>query len=201
MALTRKAPAAAGIFLLVLGILAVLSPAVAGLIPIGPALALAGNDYVLVAVLAVPALAAVVGLVLSRTTTGVSEATPPPVEGTDPASPGRDVDDALGSLPFLRVIDTHRRVHARVRAAAVDAVAEAYRCSRPDARDRIESGKWTDDQAAAAFLADDELDPPGLAGRLATRLRRDDWFRRRVDATVAALERLEGESGMEGESA
>jgi hypothetical protein len=194
MALTRKAPAGVGLALLAVGILAVLSPAVAGLIPIGAALALAGNDYVLVAVLAVPALAAVVAVLASRTTTGVSEATPPPVEGTDPASMGRDVDDALDSLPFMRVTETHRRVHERVRAAAVEAVAEADRCSRPAARDRIESGEWTDDRAAAAFVADDELDPPGLAGRLAPRLRRDDWFRRRVDATVSALESMEGES-------
>jgi len=46
MALTRKAPAGVGLALLAVGILAVLSPAVAGLIPIGAALALAGNDYV-----------------------------------------------------------------------------------------------------------------------------------------------------------
>lgn len=194
MAVTRKAPAAAGLGLLGLAALVVVSPAIEERIPMGAVIERLGNDYVLVAVVAALALAALLVVLLARTVTGVTEAAPPAVEGTTPGAPGRDVDEALDSLSPFRVTERHRRVHERVRTAAVEAVAEARGCSRPAARERIESGEWTDAADAAAFVADDEIDPPGVGRRIATRLRRDDWFRRRVDATVAALDTLESDS-------
>lgn len=192
MAVSRKVSAATGLCLLGLAVLVVVSPTVEERIPMGAAVARLGNDYLLVAVVAALALVAVLGVLLLRTLTGVAEATPPAVEGTTPGAAGREVDAALDALPPVRVSERHRRVRERVRTAAVETVAEAQRCSRPAARERIESGDWTDDADAAAFLADETLDPPGVGRRVALRLRRENWFRRRVDATVTALEALEG---------
>lgn len=193
MALTRKAPAAAGIGLLALAALVVASPAVADLIPTAAVVDWLGNDYLLLAAVAALALVGLVSVLLVRTVAGVAEATPPPVEGTTPVAPGRSVDESIDALPPLRVTEGHRRVRERLRTAAVAAVAEADGSSRPAACDRIESGDWTEDATAAAFVADDEFDPPTVRRRVAARLRRDDWFRRRVDATLSALERLEGD--------
>ena len=194
MAFSRKASAAAGLVLFGLAALVVLSPAIASSVPMDAVVERLGNDYLLVAVVAVLALAAVLVVLAARTVAGVTEATPPPVEGTTPGSPGRELDETLDSLAPLRVTERHRRIHDRVRTAAVEAVAEAERCSRPAASERIESGEWTDDPDAASFVADERLDPPWVASRVAAVLRRDDWFRRRVDATVAALETTERDS-------
>lgn len=194
MALSRTAPAAAGLGLLGLAVLAVLSPAIAAILPVGAVVEVLGNDYLLTAAVAVLALAALLAVLATRATTGVTEATPPPVEGTAAGAPGRDLDATLDSLSPFRVTERHRRVHARLRTAAVETVAEADRCSRPAASDRVDSGEWTDDAAAAAFVADETLDPPGLVARVTAVLRREHWFRRRVDATVTAMETVGGES-------
>lgn len=190
-ATVRRASAAAGLCLFGLAALVVASPTLAERIPTGAAVARLGNDYLLVAVVAALALVAVLGVLLARTLTGVREATPPTVEGTAPDAPGRDVDVALDALPPVRVTERHRRVHERVRAAAVETVAEVHRCSRSAARERVESGEWTDDPDAAAFLVGEALDPPGVGRRVVLALRREHWFRRRTDATVTALETLE----------
>lgn len=194
MALTRKAPAAAGVALLALAALVVVVPGTAKLIPMGAAVQRLGNDYIFVAVVAALALGAFLLVLLARAATGVSEATPPAVEGTTPGAPGRAVDESLDALPPVRMTDRHRDVHERVRTAAVEAVAEADGCSRSAARERIESGEWTDDAEAAAFVANDDVDPPGVPQRVATRLRRRHWFRERIETTVAALETLDGDS-------
>lgn len=194
MAVTRKAPAAAGLGLLGLAALVVVSPAFEEWIPMGAVIERLGNDYVLVAVVAALALTALLVVLLARTVTGVTEATPPAVEGTTPGAPGRAVDESLDALPPVRMTDRHRDVHERVRTAAVEAVAEADGCSRSAARERIESGEWTDDAEAAAFVANDDVDPPGVPQRVATRLRRRHWFRERIETTVAALETLDGDS-------
>lgn len=189
MGLDRKVSAGVGVFLLGLAVFALLSPAFASLVPVGAALAILGNDYLLVAAVAVAVLACVVVLALARTVTGVTEATPPTVEEVAPAAPGRDVDEALAAASAVRVTDEHRRLHERVRTAAVATLAESERCSRREARERVDRGSWTGDPDAAAFVAAPDLRPPSLPARVLARLRGDHWFRRRVAATVRAIER------------
>jgi hypothetical protein len=191
MAVTRKLPAAAGLASLALAALVVVSPSVAAYVPMDAVLELLGNDYVLLVVVAALALAAFRVVLAARTVAGVREATPPPVEGTSADAPGRVLDEAIDGLSPLRVTERHRRVHERVRTAAVETVAEADRCSRDAARERVESGEWTDDRRAATFLADETLDPPGFLQRVGGCLRREDWFRRRVGAAVSAIETVE----------
>lgn len=173
--------------------LVLVSPVVADLVPTAAAVARLGNDYLLVAAFAAFALAATVAVLLARAASGVAEATPPAVEGVAPASMGREVDTALDALPHLRTTARHRRVHERLRRAAVSAVAERERCSRSAARERVERSEWTDDADAAAFLATATLEDPPLERKLRALLVGDHWFRRRVRTAVAALESLEGD--------
>lgn len=193
MSLNRMASTAVGLCVLGIAVLVVVSPSMEDRLPIATAVARLGNDYLLVALLAGLALLAVLGILLVRTATGVTEATPPTVEEATPAVPGREVDAVLDSLSPLQVTDRHRRLHDRLRAAAITAVAESRHCSRADARELVDRCEWTDDAAAATFLADEPLDAPPIGRRLVDRLRGDDWFERRVRATVVALETLAGE--------
>lgn len=74
--------------------------------------------------------------------------------GTEP--PGGTIDAALG--PFVggrRVGRSTRRLRDALAEAAVAALGR-YRDHTPDAaRDAVANGRWTDDDRAAAFLADD----------------------------------------------
>lgn len=188
-------PLSRAVALLALGFAALVlgSPFVADRVPTAAVVERLGNDYLLVAGIAAVALVATLAVLLVRAVSGVAEARPPAVEGTAPRSLGREVDAALDSLPAVRTTDRHRRVHWRLRRAAVRAVAERERCSPRAARDRVERREWTDDADAAAFLATATLEEPPLDRRLRALLAGDHWFRRRVRATVAALESLEGD--------
>jgi len=189
MTLDRTATRTVGLGLLALGALALVSPAVERLIPTEAAVEGLGNDYLLVAAIGAISLAGTVGILALRTATGVTEARPPAVEAVERGTPGRELDAALAGLPTVRTTARERAVHGRLRAAAVASVAETARCDGAEARERVDRGEWTDDETAAAFVASDDLEPPSLARRALSGLRGKHWFRRRVDATVAALER------------
>lgn len=190
----RRVWAAVGAALFGVALLVLLVPAVGSIVPVAAVVAALGNDYLLVAALAALVLVATLAVLGLRWVTGVSEATTPTVETAASGAPGRDVDETLDSLPPVRVTPAQRRLHRRLRSAAIGVVAEATQRSRGDARARVEDGTWTDDAEAAAFVADEELQPPPVAQRLGARLRREHWFRRRVAATVASIETVTEES-------
>ncbi len=57
----------------------------------------------------------------------------------------------------------------RIRAAAVEAVADTAGCSREVAAEQVEAGVWTDDDLAAAYVAGEEELPLGKRLRLRAR--------------------------------
>ena len=96
---------------------------------------------------------------------------------------------------------------AQLTTAAVGACAVATGQSREAARDAVARGTWTDDPVAALFLMVDDTggcnsftrqsllsaEPsPPLGARLRLWLTPRRERRRRIEATVAAIERLEG---------
>lgn len=193
MSLNRTMSTVIGLCVLGFAGLILVSPAFEDRVPTATAVAKLGNDYLLVAVVAGLTLLAMIGVLLVRTATGVTEATPPAVEGVTPEAPGQEFDAALDSVPPIEVTDRHRRIHERLRITAIAAIAESRHCSRETARELVDRCEWTDDPDAAAFLADKRLDPPSVIQRLETRLRGDGWFDSRVRTTVTALEALEEE--------
>lgn len=80
---------------------------------------------------------------------------------------------------------------AQLTTAAVGAFAVASGQSREVARDAVARGTWTDDPVAALFLAGGEERSPPLGARLRLWLTPRRERRRRIEATVAAIERLE----------
>ncbi|MDS0295931.1 DUF7269 family protein [Halogeometricum luteum] len=121
--------------------------------------ALAGNDYVLAAGVASVALLVVVAVLALRGADGVNRATPPEPETVQNAAhPGAEFDRAVGDGSRNPVGRDGKRetVRERVREAAIRSVMYRDGVARERAAARVDAGDWTDDDAAAAFLAESE---------------------------------------------
>lgn len=116
-----------------------------------------GYDYVVPAVLGVLGLLAAITVFVSGRGATMSQTEMPTVERPVPVpTAGEPFDETIGSWRFATRLfggGTAEDVRDRLRVAAVAAIAAEEGLSRPAARERVESGTWTDDAAAAAFLA------------------------------------------------
>jgi len=193
--LGAAATALAGVFVLAPGV-------VRGIEPVAVAVDwLAGVDPTLV-VLAGSVVVALYVLVSARTggTAGTSSGAadpfaaavddPPEAVTTDrrrvtAERVDRAVDRAVGrgGRPLQDVRD-----HLERTAAA--AYAERERVGAERARAAVGAGAWTDDETAAAFLADERGPQPGIGARLRLWLVPKRERRRRIERTTGAIERL-----------
>jgi len=82
-----------------------------------------------------------------------------------------------------------RAVRDLLRDIAVDAYADEQGVSEADARRAVETGTWTDDPVAAAFLAGEDGPTVSLLSRVRLWLTPEQERRRRIDATLDAIER------------
>jgi len=144
-----------GVATLGVGLLA-FDPETEGVLRIDAAIEALGSDYVVLAVFGL--LAVVLALLLvaaQRVVRGVSEATPPAVEGVLTASyPGASFDHAGGGrLRRFRSTRSATDRRRRLRGAAVRATMRAEGCSRTDAERRVDEGTWTNDSVAASSLS------------------------------------------------
>jgi hypothetical protein len=119
----------------------------------------------------------------------------PTLEAADPgdgAAVGSGFDRNLRvTLEAAAEGDDRDDVRADLRSLAVEALVSVEGCAREAARERVADGEWTDDRVAAAYLAGEATEP--LPRRLVARVRPRASKRRRVERTVAAVERLLGE--------
>jgi len=113
------------------------------------------SDYVVLAVFGLLAVVPALLLVAAQRVRGVSEATPPAVEGVLTASyPGASFDHAGGGrLRRFRSTRSATDRRRRLREAAVRATMRAEGCSRTDAERRVDEGTWTNDSVAASSLS------------------------------------------------
>lgn len=188
----RRGLGLAGGLVLVFGLLVAVVPDVATGLRIGDLVTLLGNDYLLVVPLAVLAAVAVLVVLVDRARSGIDQATPPDREGVPTAPhPGSEfdrlADGGVGLIGRL-VGDETRRVRDDLRETAVRTVMRADGCSRERARDRVVTGEWTDDRAAAEFLADGTRES-GLVGLLRDRTAFGRGARRTATAIVHYSER------------
>lgn len=77
---------------------------------------------------------------------------------------------------------------------AVHAYGTATEVSREAAQDAIERGTWTDDRMAASFLAGPDGPRPALIARLRLWVAPERERGRRIERTLAAIERLQERS-------
>lgn len=82
--------------------------------------------------------------------------TPDPERRYTPPTPGEDIDEMLhtasGWSPRGR--RSQGRIRERIGNAAQTAIVDTHGCRPEEAARRLESGEWTDDRIAAAFLSD-----------------------------------------------
>ena len=144
-----------GVTTLGLGLLVAFDPETAGVLRIDAAIEALGSDYVVLAVLGLLAVGLAFLLVATRLVRGVSEATPPAVEGVLTATyPGASFDRAGGGrLSRFRSARSTTDRRERLREAAVRATMRAEGCSRTDAGRRVDEGTWTSDSVAASSLS------------------------------------------------
>ncbi|WP_135823743.1 DUF7269 family protein [Halorussus ruber] len=175
----------------------------AGILALGAALALGGgpagtavealltalgNDYLVVAVFASVGLLVAASALASGEASGLSQTeTPTPERPVTAPTAGDDVDDALASrTALLPVVGDDRRedLRERLRAVAVESWVRRGEWSREEAEKRLDEGTWTDDSAAAAFLAGRE---PGFGARAVALARGEPWSRRGARRAATAV--------------
>ncbi|QCC48614.1 DUF7269 family protein [Halobellus limi] len=147
----------------------------------------AGNDYLFVVPIGVLAVTAVLAALGGRLRSGIDQARPPDPEGVPSGpAPGTAFDRLAtgrrGALVGLSA-DRSEAVRESLRATAVKTVMRVGGCSRSEARERVDDGRWADDPAANAFLASEDRELTGVLDRLRAVVR----FRRRLRRTAAAV--------------
>ena len=87
--------------------------------------------------------------------------------------------------------DERREIREELRETALQTLVRTRGCSRETARERLESGNWTDDRIAASFFESAGQSWQSRARNALGQIR----FNHRVERTVRALQRM----GNEGE--
>lgn len=111
--------------------------------------------------------------------------------------PGTDFDDQLATVTRRAragSVRNRNKVRDRLNETAID-VLMRYDGDTPDrARERLKTGSWTDDRAAAAFFAPASEFQTSTGERIRSTIRNDNAFRRRVRRAIVALsDRIDAE--------
>lgn len=170
-----------------------------------PAVEALGNDYLVVAVPAVLAVALVVLGLVFRAASGISQATPPDPEGV-PTVPtlGSEFDEFVTGAPGLRshlLGGASSEMHERLREAAIRTEMRVEGITREAATDRVDAGEWTADRHAATYCRPDGASGP-FGGRLRAATRGRTWSQygaaRTADALVERSDAAAGRAAMNG---
>ncbi|WP_440992005.1 DUF7269 family protein [Haloarchaeobius baliensis] len=175
----RRLLAAGGILAMLLGV--VTSGTGAGG-PVSSVVQTLGNDYfLLVAVGGVAAAGAMLATASGSAETMNQVSTPDPEGPVTVPAAGDRLDQRLSTwqlrLPLFGA-ESREAVRDRLRSAAVGTVRRTDSCSRTDAAEQVAAGEWTDDERAAAFVADGHL-------TLGATVRAPRYARHTVDAIEA----------------
>lgn len=191
MGLVRKAAIPIG--LLSLGAAVALLVAPERLADSGVGAALEGTPADTVAKLGLALVFGTLSLVsgLSRAEAGERSLPTPETVGAERATTGAEIDRQLAIVAEDGDRGQHARARIRreVRSVAVDTLVDVEDVSEETAERRLETGDWTADPRAAAFLGGDGAPRPSLSIRLRDWLSADPTFTRRARAAVADLER------------
>ncbi|MFC6954719.1 DUF7269 family protein [Halorubellus litoreus] len=204
----RPIVATVAVAALVLGLVAALVPGIGGVVASTVGV-FVGSPVLVVLV----ALGGGAYGILQLYRTGTSEPEPNPLVGLNPerahydenAISGDDIDKSVeavgGELPESNAKDwwTYREkndVQSSLEGVATRVLASEHDVSADAATRLVETGEWTDDPRASAFLGTDTPDLP-------LKLQFFDWlsgeaYQRRVEATVEAIARHAGVATGEG---
>lgn len=144
----------------------------------------AGTLPVVGAVLAVAVLGGLV--TVARVSTPRERPDQPVPTGPESSVPGERFDRRLAAIPAHseRGADERAAVRDRLRPLVVAHLVRERGLGPETARERIDSGEWTDDPEAAALFTDAS---PSMGAQLRALLGGPAAFERRVDRVVAVL--------------
>ena len=184
-AVRRNLAATVGVVAAVAAVAVAVVPGLSGAVA-GPASLLGSESVVLVLSVAV----ALAGIWLGYTWRERATEDDGEADADDGAGRvGAGIDDAYRSLidedGDTDTLGNRRQVRSKLRAAAIEAITEGSDVSHDTATERVDTGEWTDDRRAAAFLGE-SAPPTPLQARMA------DWIdgatvERQVWATVEAI--------------
>lgn len=115
-----------------------------------------------------------------------------PDDGKTAPVVGAVLDDELAAASAVgeQTAEAEARVRSNLRQLAIDTYQQAARCDRATAARAVETGTWTDDPAAAAFIGGP--DAPTVPRRVWFRdaLSDDGPFHRQTVRTIRAIDAL-----------
>ena len=128
----------------------------------------------------------------SRRKSGPEFAETPDVELRETTSvPGTELDDTLEGFPGADQVyaGIFSSIKNGLREVAVTVLTRIEGDDEDRARERVESGSWTDDPYASAFLSEDGRSIQSIRDRLQRLLARERFQRRNVERTADAIAR------------
>ena len=128
----------------------------------------------------------------SRRASGPEFAETPDVELRETTSvPGTDIDETLEGFPGADQVyaGIFSSIKSGLREVAVTVLTRIDGDDEDRARERVESGSWTDDPYASAFLRDSGQSVRSIRDRLQRLLARERFQRRNVQRTADAIAR------------
>lgn len=187
MSALRSLLTSAGVALAAIGLLIVVVPGTARALPL-PRLA--------VLVLGLFALVEAARSLQARRRASIEGADlPEPEARFEAAVPGDAFDERVASLGRRArrnwAGSGGERLRRRLRSSAVEAAAHRWRLPTDEARERVETGAWTDDPVAAAFLGGPDVPLPPWRFRVRAALGGSTfafYANRAADAVVALRE-------------
>ena len=175
------------------GVLALVFAVVGGAnaVPVHSLVAALGNDYLLVvAIGGFGLLVAIPVLASGRDGNLVQADMPDPEEPVSVPPAGNGFDETIGSwsyrLPFVGRKHRHN-VKERLRTAAIETLMRAENCTREDARQLVDSGEWTDDPRAAAYLGGPNVSKVSTGNRASTILTGRSWQQHCAQRTATEI--------------
>jgi hypothetical protein len=187
-----------GVALTLFGVASLFVPALLGPVP-GQQTTVdsASNPATFVSLAAVAAVVATLVVRAATAGTGEPSGSPatrftddPPASTTDQTRVAAEQLDVELEQAVRRGGDQLAAVRSRLRSTAVDVYAGQTGLPRDRAERAVERGEWTDDDVAARFLADERRLSLSQVWLLVAPTRER---RRRIERTIVAVERLQGE--------
>lgn len=155
---------------------------------------LLGTDYLVVAGVGVAAALVTLFVGVAWTMTSINQfEVPNPEDLPTVPRPGDEFQRYVDGRAALRtnlIADEPERVRRRLRETATNAVMLHHGCPRDVARRYVETGEWTDDVEAAAYLGGRTGPRPPRSSRTEAALAGRTWSQRGARRAAAAIVEL-----------
>jgi hypothetical protein len=163
----------------------------ANAVPVRSLVSALGNDYLLVVAIGGFGLLVAIPVLASGRDGNLVQADMPAPERPVTVPPaGNGFDETVGSWRYrLPLVSREKRaaVEERLRTAAIETVMRAENCSREEATCRVQTGEWTDDPTAAAYLGGSDVSGSSIGSRVSTRLTGQSWHQHCAHRTAAEI--------------